>query len=139
MDKFEQTIDKFVINTQERLLAVVRTSIQATVEEAQTSKMPVDTGFLRWSGVATLNSLPMGDSSGRRRRSGENGVLPEYSDGKRGGILSKTLAELKIGDTFYWGWTARYAKYQEMRRGFLETALMNFKSHVDRAVSEFKK
>lgn len=144
MSNFEEVIDKFVINTEAKLLAVVRTAIQSTVEEAQTprpkgGKMPVDTGFLRWSGLASLNARPSGQGKGRERSASESvGPLAEYST-PRGDILARVLGEMKIGDSFYWGWTAIYARKQEAYNGFLDSAVANFKTHVAKAVAEFRK
>jgi hypothetical protein len=100
--------------------------------------MPIDTGFLRWSGVAKLNEVPSGKGEGRLRQPGEKGILSEYVDFERGGVLNGVLSKLKIGDTFYWGWTARYAKYQEMNSGFLISALENFRTHLDNAIRRYK-
>lgn len=144
---FETVIDKFIINSKARLVAVMRQSISETIDDAQTTRfkggqMRVDTGFLRASGVASLNSAPIGLTVGRKRQPGEVGKpLPDYAREERyskGESVNAVLAKLKIGDAFYFGWTARYAKYREAHDGFLETALQKWQSHVDKAVSYFK-
>lgn len=132
----ETNIDQVVIRTKERLLAVVKQAIADTIEEAQTpvakgGRMRVKTGFLRASGVAALNAAPQGPGRGDPK-------APDNSYTWAGEAVNKVLAELKIGDAFYFGWTARYAKYREVYDGFLETALQNWQSNIDRAVAIFK-
>lgn len=132
-DSFETQIDKIVINTSQRLLAVVRTAISDTINEAQVptaqgGKMRVDTGFLRSSGVASLEGMPFGPSRGDKDKSYQ----------WNGDFLNIILAKLNVGDTFYWGWTAHYAKYREVYDGFLESALQNWQGKVDAAVQRFR-
>lgn len=139
---FETQIDNIVVNTQNKLLAVVQQALGDTIEEMNTTvdnggKMRVDTGFLRNSGVAQINSIPVGPSTGRKRKSGEVGILSEYSDDNTGPIGVK-LAELELGDIFYFGWTARYAEIREAYDGFLESALSNWQTNVDNAVNKLK-
>jgi hypothetical protein len=127
-------IDKIIINTEARLNAVMRQAISAVVDDAQTpvakgGKMRIDTGFLRSSGVASLNAAPRGIARGEKNRT--------YTwDGES---LNKILAKMIIGDAFYFGWTAHYAKYREAHDGFLESALQKWQSHVDKATAYFKK
>lgn len=126
---FETQIDQIIVNTEAKLLAVVKTAIQDTVEEAQVpvakgGKMRVKTGFLRSSGVAALNQLPSGPGRGD-----PNGTYRWNGD-----AIGVVLAKLKIGDTFNFGWTANYAKYREAYDGFLESAMMNWQRNVDRAI-----
>ncbi len=141
-DTFEIQIDRFVADTEKKLLAVTQSAIQSVVDESQTSifkggKIPVDTGFLRASGVAEINQIPTGLGRGRHRKKGETGVLPEYAS--FGESVPPSLARLKIGDFFVFGWTAKYARLMEIKYGFLESALQNWQSHVDAAVKRLKK
>lgn len=133
-DRFETVIDKFVADTQEKMLVVVKQSISDVVEDAQTpiakgGKMRVKTGFLRHSGTATLNALPRGQSRGDKN-------MTYTWDGD---FINVVLAKMKIGDTFYFGWTAHYAKYREAYDGFLESALQKWQSFVDKNVRELNK
>jgi hypothetical protein len=133
MRNLKTQIDDFVINSNERMLAVVRQSISEVVEEAQTpvakgGRMRVKTGFLRASGIATLNTLPSGQSKGD----------PKGSYTWKGESINVVLAQIKIGDVFFFGWTARYAKIREVYDGFLETSLQNWQSHVDKATAFFR-
>lgn len=143
VDKFETQIDKFVVDTEKKLLAVVKESIKEVVLDAQTpvskgGKMRVDTGFLRWSGIATLNELPRGISKGRRRRAGEVGPLAEYNKEVETNI-NLVLLKMKMGDVFYFGWTAKYARHREMYDGFLESALQKWQYFVDASAKKLRK
>lgn len=144
-DKFETQIDKFVVDTQEKMLAVMRTSIDAVVKETQLprkqgGRMRVDTGFLRWSGVSALNQIPRGPIRGRKRGKldPKEGMLAEYA-GDGGKAVVTNLSRMKIGDVFYFGWTAHYARYREAYDGFLAAALQNWQTHVNNAVKRLKK
>lgn len=141
-DIFELQIDRFVLNTEEKLLAVTRESIEAVVEDAQLpgpskndpvgqgGKMRVDTGFLRATGLAQIGSMPFGPSNERDAKS-------RYVWAKN--QLEIVLASMKIGDTLYFGWTADYARIREMYDGFLEGAVQKWQTHVDESVKRFKK
>lgn len=140
--KFQTQIDKYIINTTEKMLAVMRQSLQETVQMTQVpvkkgGKMRVDTGFLRSSGKAELNRLPVGPSMNPTplRPKDQRGIEIYSFDG---GNLELTLAEMKFGDTFYWGWTANYAKYREAYDGFMEAALQNWQNTVDSVVARIK-
>lgn len=132
---FATQVDKIVIKTKERMLDVTAQAILDTVEEAQIpvakgGKMRVMTGFLRSTGIAALNSIPYGPSDERR-----TDMTYEWD----GETVERVVSEMKIGDTFNFGWTANYAKYREAFDGFLESALMNWQSHVDKSVEFFRK
>jgi hypothetical protein len=101
----------------------LKASILDLVENAQHTvneggRMRVDTGFLRWSGVSALNVIPRGPTHGDRKA--KNSYLYD------GGSLDATLAKMKMGDTFYFGWTAHYARYRELYDGFLEGAMQQW-------------
>lgn len=146
-DKFEITVKNWAERTKEDLLDVFRYSVAKVAEEAQTpkakgGKMPVDTGFLRKSGIAEINEIPKGETRGRSRRSTDdpNSPLPEYAtdDSAVSGPINTVLAKIKMGDIFYFGWTARYARYQEASNGFLISAMQNFQKYVDEAVKAIR-
>lgn len=130
---FSQQVDKIVINTEARMLAVARQSIQETIEDMQTpvakgGKMRVKTGFLRSSGLSSLNTVPAGPGRGDK-----NGTF-----NFTGEQLAATLLKMKLGDIFIWGWTANYARYRERYDGFLEAGLQNWGKHVQNAVQFFR-
>lgn len=131
---FETQVNKFVVDTEEKMVAVMRDAIQNTVQTMQKpvakgGKMRVKTGFLRSSGAAQIGSVPSGQSS--------NPDQKHYSWNT--GNLETTLAKMKLGDTFFWGWTANYAKYREAYDGFMEAALQNWQKQVDLSVRKLKK
>lgn len=142
VDKFEAVIDNFVRESKEKMLLVVKESIQDVIEEAETpiqkgGKMPVDTGFLRNSGQGALNTMPVGEIRGRRRLAGETGVLPEYV--KNSDFLSPVIGKMKIGDIFNYGWTAIYAQTREIYNGFLGSTIMNWQQIVNNNIRKLKK
>ena len=121
---FKAQVDKFTVDTEEKFLIVIKDSIQDLVKEATKSeeyggKMHVDTGFLRSTGTGAINQIPRGPDQGRKRNPGETGVI-YHSDPV--GSIQGLLPKLKIGDTFYYGWTAHYASIREMYDNFLKSA-----------------
>lgn len=117
----------FVQVSEKRLLALSRQSIQdltekASVPTAKGGLMRVDTGFLRNSGVAKLNGMPSGPSTGELTGKGV------YDDGNKplGASIISALSNMKLGDVFNFGWTANYARYREAYDGFLEAAVQDW-------------
>lgn len=136
---FKAQIDEIVLRTEARLLAVVRGAIDDLVNDAQTptvqgGKMRVDTGFLRHSGLSSINAPPVGETVGRGRTKGEVGALYTWN----GEAVGVTLLKMKLGDTFYFGWTAHYAKYREAFDGFLESAVQKWQSFIDQRVAFYR-
>lgn len=136
-------IDQIIVNTEQKLLAVMRDALNNTVQDMQLTiykggKMRADTGFLRASGAARIGALPLGESKNptKNRPKSEYGVEIYKYDG---GNLELTLAEMQIGDSFFWGWTANYAKYREAYDGFMESALQNWQNAVNSSVDKIKK
>ncbi len=130
---FTKQLDTIILDTKEKMLAMMRQSLQETVEMMQIplsrgGRMRIDTGFLRSSGAANLGGLPIGPSENPEK-------LPHVWNG---GNLELTLANMQIGDSFYWGWTARYAKYRETYDGFMEAALQNWQKTVDSVITRIK-
>lgn len=125
---FAGQVDDIIAKTDERMTALVRQSLQDVINNAQTptakgGRMRVDTGFLRASGQASLNGMPTGPTRG------ESKVKHFYDDGSKN-VVYVELAKLEIGATFYFGWTAEYAKYRELFDGFLEGALQHWSKIV---------
>lgn len=143
-DSFDVIMDKFVADSKDKMIAVIKNSIKEVVQDAQTplskgGKIHVDTGFLRSSGQAQLNQIPSGQTEGRKRAEGELGVLPEYAVPDNADYILSTLAKMKIGDTFYFGWTARYALAREIYDGFMESAVMKWKEIVDNQIRRLRR
>jgi len=97
MTTFTAQIKAFADRTEEKIEAVIKQSAQEVFSIAQTPKaqggrMPVDTGFLRNSLIASLNGSTVG------------GGADAY-------VMAVAGAE--IGDTIFAGWTANYARFME--------------------------
>lgn len=142
MDSFEKQVASIAKKTEEKMLAAARQAIDDLVRQAETpvakgGKMRVDTGFLRNSGVAAINQMPVGQTEGVRRKGNQTGVI--YSSPVNGDNLQTTLARWKLGETFFYGWTARYARIRETYDGYLETALQNWPSIAGVAISKVRK
>lgn len=110
--------------SEQRMLAVMQSSLQDVVNEMQQpvakgGKMRVDTGFLRASGRASLTAFPSGPSI-------KPSAAAPNSYTWNGEAISATLIKMKFGDTFYFGWTANYARYRELYDGFLEAAMQHW-------------
>lgn len=127
--------------SEKRMIAVMRQSLQDVVNNAQTptakgGRMRVDTGFLRASGQASNSGLPQGPS-----RPAKDAKPGQYATDETATVL--VLANLQLGQTFFFGWTANYARYRELYDGFLEGALQHWGRIVafnaDRARQGLKK
>lgn len=97
MSTFTAQIKGFTDRSKEKMETVVKQSAQEVFSIAQTPKaqggrMPVDTGFLRNSMVASLNGATVG------------GGADAY-------VMAVVGADL--GDTIFAGWTAKYARFME--------------------------
>lgn len=130
---FASSVDDFVRETQGRMTAFVRETIKRTVDIAQTptakgGKMRVDTGFLRASGQLSLSGLPTGPVRGD----------PDQKYQLNDNTVTITLANYKLGDTLYFGWTANYAIYREAYDGFLESAIQMFPQTAAKVTAEIK-
>jgi hypothetical protein len=124
--KFTAQIEDIVKTVDGGFLAVMRASIYDVVDDAQTptgkgGRMRVDTGFLRASGQASLTGMPTGPDRGD-----PNGKY-EFQEAS----ITASLQNMQLGNTFFFGWTAAYARYREVYDGFLQGALM----HWDRIVT----
>ena len=112
----------------------MRQSLQDVVDDAQTpvakgGRMRVDTGFLRASGMASLNGMPNGPSTNPG-----NGSFA-WNDNQ----LALVLGQMKLGATFHFGWTANYAKYREAYDGFLAVAAQKWPQIVEKNAREIMK
>lgn len=134
--KFEAQVDAIVAKTEKRMLALMRESIQRTVDDAQLpvakgGRMRVDTGFLRASGQGSLNGMPTGPARG------ESKVKGFYDNGGDTPTILE-LSKMQFGATFFFGWTAAYARYREAYDGFLEGAVQKWQQTVDAVAAEIK-
>jgi hypothetical protein len=137
MASFEAQVDAFILKTKARMVAVVQGSIADTITEANTptakgGKMRVQTGFLRASGRISFNGMPSGPSRNPSNSTKSEIFFPDSN------AVSAGLLSAKIGTVIYFGWSANYAKHREVFDGFLESALMNWQSTVDKNVRKVK-
>lgn len=100
--RFSAQVDAWVAASKERTTAVFRESVQRTVTRMQTpvakgGNLPVDTGYLRASLLGSTSSMP----SMRESATQEADAI----------VLA--IAGLDLGQTFYAGYTANYARHQE--------------------------
>jgi hypothetical protein len=121
MGEFEKQVTSWARKSEMRLEAVLKTAVQDMVEDAQTprdkgGRMPVDTGFLRNSGNASINKLPSGGSSPSNMSA-----------------VPMVINKAKIGDTIYFGWTANYAQYMEAKYAFMRLAAQRWGQFVKMA------
>ena len=129
-------IEAFVTKSNDRLLAVMRGSLRDMVEDMQVpvakgGRMCVDTGFLRASGRAALDGFPSGVSI----RPAD--ALPGQFEWD-GQSLNAVLLNMKVGDTFYWGWVAGYAPVRETYDGFMDVAIQNWQGYVTRNSEQYR-
>lgn len=130
---FSASVDAWVKESEERLLAVARQSVQDVIDEAQTptgkgGKMRVDTGFLRASGRLSLNGMPSGPVRGDK--DSQHDWNPT--------IATAEIGKLQLGMSAFFGWTAEYAIYREAYDGFLYGAIQNWQKIVDKNVAALK-
>lgn len=131
---FEADVRLMINNAKQNLLIVAQASIQDVVNAAQLARakggrMPIDTGFLRASGQGSFTGLPTGPTIG------ESKVKFFYDDGSSPSYTVQ-LTGLKLGGTFYFGWTAVYAKYMNNYYGFLDVAVQRWQEFVDKNVAK---
>lgn len=130
---FAADVEKWVLETEGVMINVMRQSIDDAVNLSQTPKargghMPIDTGFLRSTGLGSLNGWPNGPD--------EKVKGQKYS--WDGDSVTTTLAAMQPGDTFYFGWTAVYALRQEGYNGFMETTAQKWQSIVNTNVGKLR-
>lgn len=140
-NSFSAAVDAWVRQTEDRMERVFKGSCQRLVSEAQTpvgagGNMPIDTGFLRSSGIATTDSpTPMNPA-----HTPDKDKKYTFSMGSAEGVI----AGLKIGMTLYFTWTAIYARVVEYGgpgragRGFVRLAAQKWQSIVAQVTQEAK-
>ena len=122
MPKFSETVSKWVQRVELAQEAVVKEAAQELAEDvvsprAKGGNMPVDTGFLRNSIAAAVNSIPSGESS-------------DVFD-MQPVILA--INKVKAGDRLVIGFTANYARYMEAKYFFVRHSAQNWPKFVTNA------
>lgn len=115
--KFVATTSAWVHSSKARMLAWVRTSLQDLDREialpvARGGNMPVVTGNLRRSRLASTDSMPR---AGGREFKADPGAQ-----------VTGVIASMQIGQRFFYGFQAVYARRVEEVRGFLRLAVQRF-------------
>lgn len=136
---FSATMNAWVKETEQRMLAVIQTAALDMVNDMQTptakgGRMRVDTGFLRASGRGAIGQMPSGPS-----QQPEGAPVGQYTgiyDDFDGYPLGAVIQDLKLGDTFYFGWTAAYAPVRNTYDGFMDTAIQNWQRYIDLAAKK---
>jgi hypothetical protein len=136
MKTFTAQVDEWVRASEARMLAVVKESVQRTVDRMQkpTAKggnMPVDTGFLRNSLQAGINMPKPGPT--------ENPGRPvAYSDSD----IMLALEGVEFGDVLWLTYSANYARHVEYGaggragRGFVRLATQRWQQTVSQVAIE---
>lgn len=139
-DKFHAQVRDFVAKSARLADAILRESVQRTVEQAQEpvgagGKMPIDTGFLRASFSYSFDGLPFGASV----NTFPSGTQVFKGDVNHGTLLSLSVNPI-LGKSIIWGgWTANYARHIEQRYGFLRSAAQNWSITVTTVVKEVRR
>lgn len=134
---FQAQVDQIVAKTKKRQMLVMRQALNNAINEMQTpvakgGKMRVDTGFLRASGQSSLNGMPTGPSQKPKdAQKGQFDWKPAQAE--------LTISEMQFGSTFFFGWTANYARFREAYDGFLYATVQRWQQIVNNAVEEAKK
>jgi hypothetical protein len=137
---FSATVDKWATATKARMLAVFKKSVEAVINRMQQpvgggGNMPIDTGFLRKSLLATLNT-PTTKVTFR----GDDVRVDTWNSAQ----VTLVIFSAKIGDVIYAIYTANYAAYQEYGsqgragRGFVRLATQRWQSIVNLVVAQEK-
>lgn len=157
--KFTAEIDDIIRETNERMIAVMRQSIEDVIEDAQTpgpSKKAIAASIKQGLGASGRGkkrlqvqgpiTAPgkggrMRVDTGFLRASGQlsfsgmpNGPLrgdPEKSYNWDEQVVQLELAKLEVGDIVYFGWSAVYAAAREARDGFMSGAAQKWQQFVD--------
>lgn len=116
------SLDQWALKSANRMEAVAKQAIQDMTDDIQRprakgGRMPVDTGFLRNSAGAALNSSP------------DTGNLSS---------LEGALIRMQIGDTYTFGWGANYARFMNNKYGFLDLPVQDWGKYVYRAIQKVK-
>lgn len=140
---FSAQVSSWVNETEGRMIAVFRESAQDVISEMQevgpsvanpdssgTGNLPVDTGFLRASLQAAINSPAAGMQF---REPLSQSVAYDPSP------VALVIAGAKLGDAVYATYAASYAPQMEEKYGFVRLAAQNWQSIVNRRAAIVKR
>lgn len=97
----------------------------STVPKAKGGNMPLVTGFLRASGKLSLTGMPSGPARGDPK---QTYASPD----------SVKIAGFQLGRSIYYGWTAIYARKQNLYNGFLDKAVSQWQRIVDDTIRDLR-
>lgn len=150
-DNFSAQVHDIIRRNTRLMTAVVQESTQDLINETQKpkgkgGKMPLDTGFLRASGRLSLTGVPTGPTRPATKAApkikGLRGAAKRSHEAKRArsnvSADSVSVGGVELGGSIYWGWTAIYARRQELKNGFLSSNLRNWQKFVDGAVRKLR-
>lgn len=120
MSNFKQQVIDFQRKAELAMRATLRESAQDLTEEALEPKakggrMPVDTGALRNSFVAGVNSFPSGPTT-------PEGLSTDFDLSP----LLLAINKVNVGDRLVIGTAMNYAAIQEAKSGFIRLAAQNW-------------
>jgi hypothetical protein len=132
MATFSAQVGDWVAKSETLLTGVIQESAQRVFNEArlpvaQGGRMRVDTGFLRNSATAAIDSIPSGPSSASE---GE----PAGGDAQ----ITLTIAKFKPGSRINMVFTANYALARESKDAFVRMAAQRWQDIVREVTSELK-
>ena len=131
---FDKQVTAWARKSEQRLLLTYRQSLQDIVEEAQEpvgsgGNMPVISSFLRNSGDAALNQLPVGETVK------PEDYVPRSWDAEAALLV---INRATFEDKFFFGWTAVYANRVEEKRGFARLAAQRWPQIVTAAARKLE-
>jgi Bacteriophage protein of unknown function (DUF646). len=124
---FGKVVGRWASASQDRMERIFKQSTQTLANTMNAAgNVPIDTGFLRSSIRGSLTDMPRIDPAKTNKRK-----APSTWDGSD---LTLVIAQAKLGDTIYIGYTAAYA-------GFLEygTSKMAPRGFVARATGQWQR
>jgi len=132
---FAKTVDEWCSKVEGRATAVFRQASQRVIETA-TMGIPVDTGFARASGRASLESMPPIDPNATNK---DKATAPlDFGD------ITAVISTAELGQTIYWGVTAAYGlalEYGHSKQapaGFVRLAAAQWPVIVAETIAEAK-
>jgi hypothetical protein len=142
-DTFSAAVSKWVAQSERRMEVVFKESAQDVISEMQevgpsvanpdssgTGHMPVDTGFLRASLQAAINSPAQGMEF---REPLSKSATYDPSP------VALVIAGAKLGDTVYATYAAAYAPQMEAKYGFVRLSAQNWQSIVNKRAAIVKR
>ena len=137
MGKFEDQVKRSIRNYEKRYRATARLAVQDTISMSQRTQPEgghkrVDTGFLRASIQAGLDTMPGGPTENE----GGYGGKRKYQRGAQAAGSPTSVVLLQWDPTkrtLFVGWTANYARVRESKDGFARLAIQKWDKTVSKA------